>query len=391
MEHSSKNLLIKIGLVAIAILIIIVFWSVMIPIFDNSDFLDSNNKATTIALYGMIFITSLILLMPIFVLKKINKTYKYYISLENVPYEFESIYENLYNRHINFLEKERKKIMWRVAIKYMFLTLSLSLLFIPVLLHDFISLDKTTQQLVTATSLAFLGIFALIHFSNIKHKEKYKKIYEKEVISDFVKLINPQLTCNTVNHYKIKQKYIEAKFEEKDFDVFYTYNYIEGYLNNKTLFEMSNIFVREIYRRHMEDIFKGIFAFAKSSKDIGTYIKISKDKIKILDENGRMKFNNLEFEKYFDVYSHDKTIATKLITQDFMQILLNFYNKYHLDFDIVFINDNIYLRFFTDSLFEPNIFGNSIDKQDLFIYYSTLKFIIEITEKVNSIIEEIEF
>lgn len=97
-----------------------------------------------------------------------------------------------------------------------------------------------------------------------------------------------------------------------------------------------------------------------------------------------------EFEKYFEIYSEDRIKTMQLLSSDIMQLLIEFHKQYEIDYEIVFRNNTIYMRFFTGAMFEPKIFKNSMDKQLLFIYFYVLKFIVEITKKVNKIIEELE-
>ena len=54
------------------------------------------------------------------------------------------------------------------------------------------------------------------------------------------------------------------------------------------------------------------------------------------------------------------------------------------------MNNNIYLRFFVSNMFEPKIFGSSMDKELIYIYYIILNFIVEITEKINNLVIETE-
>ena len=51
-----------------------------------------------------------------------------------------------------------------------------------------------------------------------------------------------------------------------------------------------------------------------------------------------------EFEKYFDIYSENKIVAMQILTSDIMESLIEFYNKYQLEYEIVFRNNTIYLK-----------------------------------------------
>lgn len=135
-------------------------------------------------------------------------------------------------------------------------------------------------------------------------------------------------------------------------------------------------------------MFQGIFAFTTSNVDIGTYILISKNKIKTITKN-LIEMDDTNFEKYFDVYSPNRNLAMQLLTSDIMESLINFYTEYNLDFEIIIRNNTVYLRFFTGPMFEP-ISENPIDKQLLFTYFCILEFILDVTKKINSTLNNLE-
>ena len=134
--------------------------------------------------------------------------------------------------------------------------------------------------------------------------------------------------------------------------------------------------------------FQGLFSTINCNKNINTYIKITKNKIlKTID---KIEMDSSNFEKIFDITSSDKILAMRILTSDTMEYLIEFYNQYKLDFEIVINNDTIYLRFFTGPMFEPKIFSSSMNKELLFMYYSVLKFVLEVTNKINSTIQELD-
>ncbi len=48
------------------------------------------------------------------------------------------------------------------------------------------------------------------------------------------------------------------------------------------------------------------------------------------------------------------------------------------------------MRFFTGAMLEPKLFGNSMDKKLLFNYFCIVKFILQISKKVNKTLQDIE-
>ena len=79
-----------------------------------------------------------------------------------------------------------------------------------------------------------------------------------------------------------------------------------------------------------------------------------------------------------------------ILTADIMKIMIDFYQKTGIIYEITIKENRIYLRFSIGKMFEPKIFGNCIDKEKLYTYYYTFKFITEVTEKINKIASEID-
>ena len=170
-------------------------------------------------------------------------------------------------------------------------------------------------------------------------------------------------------------------------------DYIEGNLSDNIFIRMADIDVKFVSgsgkNRSVQNIFEGIFAVTDTNKNINGYVKISRNNL-IKDNDFRINMDSEEFEKNFDVFSKDKILAMQILTADVMESLIKFKNKYDIDFEIVLMNNNIYLRFFVSNMFEPKIFGSSMDKELIYIYYIILDFIVEITEKINNLVIETE-
>lgn len=248
--------------------------------------------------------------------------------------------------------------------------------------------------------IAIIGIgIAVIYFfrdfiGQEKYIKEYVKEYKKEIISNFVKSISDKFNyrVDKIAYLQELNDYGLANFDNKKFNNYEADDYIEGNIDENSFFKMCEMHIQYIdnSRNTIENLFKGIFANIQSDRDIGTYIKITRDKLKIKSREDKVEMDSPEFEKYFDVYAEDKIMAMRILTADIMECLINFYNKYKLEFDIVFSGSNIYVRFFTGVMFEPKIYKNSMDKEILLEYYSILKFILELNQKVNKATQEID-
>ena len=65
-----------------------------------------------------------------------------------------------------------------------------------------------------------------------------------------------------------------------------------------------------------------------------------------------------------------------------MKFLLEFRNKYKINFDIIF-KDKIYVRFYTKKMFPFKIWGNPISEESIYQLQTIMKFTEEIIEVLN--------
>jgi len=248
-------------------------------------------------------------------------------------------------------------------------------------------------EIIAIIAFVILGIFIYI---NHKSKNQYKLLYKNNIVSRFVKLVNESLTYtpNSEKNGPLVDEYKAANFDDKSFNNLYNDDNIEGYIEDNIYIKANDIRVEKIYGggryESVDELFKGIFASTKTNKNINSFIKISKNKHHIFDNDYKVQMDDSTFEKYFDVYSEEKLLTMRILTSDIMTSLMDFYRKYELEFEIIFRNDTIYLRFFTGEMFEPKLFGNSMDKELLLVYYEILKLVVDITKKINVTLQEIE-
>lgn len=293
---------------------------------------------------------------------------------------FEKVYQELYRGNIGNLEVMRKQARWRLVIQYI----------IPLIIFIL-----GVSNNVNTFPIAFIILIALI-FINSKYISKYKNTYKSEIVANFIKLIDNKLVYKPRGEelFSMESDYREACFDNETFNRFYSDDYIEGFLNNEFFTKMADLHIQHHVKSgkhsHTHEVFQGIFIQTECNKDIGTYIKISKNKLKIFGQRDRVEMDSQEFEKYFDIYSKNKILTMQLLTSDVMTTLVDFYNKYNIEYEIVIRNNKIYMRFFTGAMFEPKIFGSSMDKKLLFSYYCILKFIVDVTKEVNKALQEIE-
>lgn len=330
-----------------------------------------------------ILATALILIVTVIVKNNKNKNFKSKISKINITPEFEEMYSNLYTENANQLEALRKRARNRKIMQ----------------LVGFIIIFA--GAVTKLWLLIIIGFIFVILGLNKTDENNYKSQYKTEIINNLIKIINERLEYNTKNFNPniVLANYQEADFDNEVFNIFNVDDNISGFLEDDLYIEMSDLDIqkKEVYyddegdrHEHIVEIFKGIFAQTICNKDIGTYIKISKNEINIFGRRNKIEMDSAEFEKYFNIYSQDKILTMRILTSDVMVDLVDFYNKYNLPYEIVIRDNNIYMRFFTGAMFEPKIFGNALDKKQLFTYYCILKFIVNVTKDINKAVGDIE-
>ena len=356
MKNNNLKLLLS-GLFIILIFLIIFLINILIG--------TSKINITTL------FIPVILLLICFFfiIIKVFNKNSKLdSISLENAPKEFENLFSSLYTNSIFKLEKIRNKVLISFLV---IISTILLVVFVPLLMVKLIFL--------------IVGIIFFIFF--ILGTLQFNKMYKKSLISNFILLYNSNFSYNPLGNKQIEQtKYVNANFNNHSFSNFSVTDVIEGPLNSDTYFHMCDISVKDVKKIDENNtttkyIFEGIFAYTVSSKNINSYIRISKNKFNIFQSKDCIHMDSSEFEKYFDIYSNNEILTMRILTHDVMEMLVNFYKIYNLQFEIVIKDNYIYLTFSTGALFEPNLFSNSLDKKLFYKYYNILNFIINLSNK----------
>lgn len=302
------------------------------------------------------------------------------ISTENMPEEFENMYSNLIkSTNIQSLQAKKEKVKKSLIVLIIFLIITIILM--------------SNANILTFISCIILMVIVVYFGNNVM---KFQKEYKKEIVPSVIKLVSEKLKYipDNVEHFGMREEYRRADFDNEYYNRFYQDDYIEGFLDEENHIKMCDLLIQHHTsngkQSHTYEVFNGLFLITECNKNIGTNIKISRNKMKIFDSNNRVEMDSQEFEKYFDIYSDNKILAMQLLTSDIMADLIGFYKKYNIEYEIVIRNNRIYMRFATGAMFEANILGNVIDKQMLFRYYSILKLVEDITKKINEVLKEIE-
>lgn len=183
----------------------------------------------------------------------------------------------------------------------------------------------------------------------------------------------------------------EAKYGGS-YNKYYSDDYFEGKINNQKIV-MADLNVQEEIKKKDKDgnettetttIFNGLFGKINLSKSINTTIYVTRE-YGFFDEQ-KLEMDSYEFEKAFSVYAENKITAMQLLTSDVQEDILELYNKYKIDFNIIIRNDKMYVLFETGSMFE--IFSTRNNPNEVLEeYFEIMKFIYKLVDKILKTID----
>lgn len=294
-------------------------------------------------------------------------------------------------------EKKRNTKIGISIFLSIFLTVATVALVATIKIEGFNYLVIPKVLFVMLPAMFFIGILILCisMFFTKKHR-KYTTVFKKIVIENLIKNF-----YNNSEYYPEKQMprriYDEEKYEF--YNRYYSDDYIEAKINNKYDIGMAEVkTVHETTRRDSDGrthttrttMFHGIFAKIVIDKSINSELKIKRNGSGVFGKN-RLEMDSSEFEKYFDVSATNKIIGMQLLTADVMEELIDFENKTKMKYDIVIKNNNIYLRFHSGTMFEPQALKKGIiDKAYLQKYFYMLNFTYNLSDKIIKLINETE-
>ena len=315
------------------------------------------------------FLVYKFILMPNFSTKKVD--------IKQIPKEFEELY-NKFNE-LDFLEINiSKKRLWFFSIVGILCFMAFLFVFVFTYLNSF----TMAFAIIPLIALVVTIVLFLLEFK--KFKLKYS-----DVIRRFIQLISPNLNYSNTSYIDEENYYQTACFDNLQLNSLITKDTISGTTKDNYKFYASNISVTYTD----ENIFNGIFSTVVLDKTIPSYTKINTENIEynttyaLGATNSLLKYiemDNADFNKILHVYSNDRLNTTEILTSDILDYLTEFYNKYHVNFQLVFTGNHVYSRFFINQLFTPSFMGNLFNKNNFALCYIIITFILDIIEKLSN-------
>ncbi len=340
-----------------------------------------------IVVFGIIFYVIETMVLSFGIAKPHKRHMHTKIKKSKVSKEFKKIYHYIETNYAKEVEKNRKTLLKSIIICLVLFIISFSLL---LFLRQ--TLDIKSKNGYGILGLLFIPLVIYYTYKYKKYNTAYLQVFKSKIIHNFVNYINPNLYYHQYGGKHLLHYYLDAKFKGHPFSRFVTDDYIEGYLDNSTNIEMCNISLENVNENGelLNLVYEGIFSVTQLDIYLSDEIRIEKNKYSLKLDCNKVEMDNNEFEKYFDVYSHSNILAMQVLTHDVMEELVQFYNTYKIKFEIIMKNHNIYIRFDTGVMFEPNILKSSNDQNTLWIYYNILQFVTNVTIKINTLLKNLE-
>lgn len=236
---------------------------------------------------------------------------------------------------------------------------------------------------------------------NLKYKfssalKNFATTYQKAKAYDehAKKLLNKEHINESAITTKIKEEYINASFDGTAARTSPISDYVYGEIDEKTSInfaELSANHYKKTFDKRLKLVsnFSGVFSYTNLSKDVVDVVRIASKNFKLSYKN-KINLDSSTFEELFNVYTDNQIFATRLLSSDIMELLIDFSQNCPFDFEIVFKNNFIYLRFLSGNILDANIFSKIITYKKQFYCFSILDFTINLTKLSNEIIDSIE-
>ena len=239
--------------------------------------------------------------------------------------------------------------------------------------------------------IVIVVISVIIFITCINNKSKiFSFFYKEEVVDEIIHAFCPNAA------YSPNGGVGEDLFRNSGLftspDRYYAEDLIEGYLD-KTSFICSEVHAEERRARYTKngvryywvDIFKGFLFIADFHKEFQGETTVLRDSFfKIKMGASRVKMENPDFEKVFDVFSTNQIEARYLITPSMMERMLKLDSNFKKGVTISFRNSTILVAIpDSKNRFEADVWSSLNDMSILKSDFEVLQSLLEIVDELN--------
>lgn len=314
-------------------------------------------------------------------IKKIKKENNWRNIIKEETADVQRLCEEICNNVDIDLKRKRNKIFLNKII------LGLAVILLCILLVYLLGVNINISGKILAVFIFAYALLLVILLGNIdESKHKYKSLYKKEVINTFIRTLdnNIEYSENERSTSNIRSNYKYSGFDKKNISEINVEDYCTQNVNDINI-EMADVVSYKHFGRgrgrntHDEIYFDGCFMVINTNNKYER-TEILLNKLKLFNKKESTEIDNQIFNKYFKVYANND--VSKYLTSYLIEFLADFRERYGIDFEIIF-EDKIYVRFYTDNMFEPQMNGKIVDEYSVYKFYVINKFAKELIEKLE--------
>lgn len=321
---------------------------------------------------------------------------------------FVELYTRLYNENFNELEALREKeksksikiilAMIGVFISFMifpFLGIILFITLIVIIIKD--NLKEMKKGATLARTHMVNG--EIVSSSILQGEKSYKSVFKEKIISPVINHVLPNSNYSPFLGIK-ESEYMRGQWESYD-----RYGSEDKIITNISLNDKKDtklqLTLAEVHteNRHEDDeghvsystVFHGLAGYIDLPKDVSCYIKVVKNGLNLFGgPKDRLEMDMTEFEKMFDVKTDDKIKTMQILTADIMTELIQLVKTSKIKFEFYINNDRMHIRFHTGEVFEPEVFGKSMQLDKIRKYCDIVTAVKNVIEHICNVIENTE-
>ena len=367
-------------IVLIPVMLVIYF---VLPITLQTEFI----RALFVIIY--LLIVFLLLRVPN---KKLGINRKYVKDSENMKLYLKVKEE--YNKSFKELQTRLKRnriltIIMIIAVIASYLGIAYIVSLEPLFLAD--------TQWMKLVAIVFIVICTSGIFPSAAIPKKYSTVYKERIVRKIIEYIDPSweyMNENTELLNEYKESNLHNKIEE---EMIVIDDYISGKIDNEMSLKMCNMKItcvpNKLMPERVKDVFEGMFVDAAMSNNIGGEIRLysSADSKNIIDKTRfkAVETDLNEFNELFVTYAENQIEALQVLTAEVMQILIDFYAKTNILYDISIKNNHIYIKLHVGKMFEPKRIINAVNYRDVSLYNTIVHFSMEIARELNSALKTV--
>lgn len=306
-------------------------------------------------------------------------------SIENAPQEFKDAFNKVFERHNKKLKKIKGNLSIIEILTWIFLVLFCCSFGIVALVSNIKDLN---EFFIVGVMILLIIIPAILIEIRKRKLKRYVQYFKENCMRDFFNNlhINNSNSASEEDINKLIDAYNKAKCSTRETKIAIVDEFILKNIENK------EISFAEVDFQTIDEspLYKGLFSYIRLENNINSRVKITTKEVYKYETIKIVNLDSSEFEKIYDVYAEEPILAVRMLTSDIMELMVEFYNKHSIAFELNITNDMLAIKFYTGKMFEPSIVGNALNIEVFYAYYVIMEFAEEAIKRFNKVLNEFD-